>query len=397
MGGVTAPAVIFEGVWKKYQRGRRYDSVRELVPALAGALLRPGSRGGELGRQEFWALRDVSFAVQPGEALGVIGPNGAGKSTILKLLSRIIAPTRGRVDVRGRMGALIEVAAGFHPDLTGRENVFLQGAIMGMKRAEIVRKFAEIVEFAGVSDFVDTQVKHYSSGMQARLGFAVAAHLDPEVLLIDEVLAVGDLAFQHKVFERLKAMVRREIPVVIVSHQLDRVVELCRRAVLLTAGRVVRAGTAVECVAAYVDGEHLAEAGHGPAPVQLHAISEAAPALVHSGEPLTVRLQGAVVEPAGGSQAAVGVWVRSLPSEEFVFATHSAAFDLVLPVEGPFEVAVELEMNLGPGAYRVQAVVWSVPARTPWAFGPSTIVRVERALPAYGRAYLNPRMHLLAP
>src|SRR5438034_8166142 len=220
---MSQPAVMFDGVWKKFRRGERHDSLRDLIPAIARGVL-GRRRSNDLHDEEFWAVRDVSFEVQPGEALGIIGPNGAGKSTTLKLLTKILKPTQGRCEVRGRAGALIEVAAGFHPDLTGRENVYLQGAIMGMKRAEIVRKFAEIVEFAGVSDFVDTQVKHYSSGMQARLGFAVAAHLEPEVLLIDEVLAVGDLAFQHKVFERLKAMVRREIPVVIVSHQLDRVV-----------------------------------------------------------------------------------------------------------------------------------------------------------------------------
>src|SRR5215831_3422349 len=210
------PAVIFDGVWKKFRRGERHNSLRDLVPALAKRILRQGSSS-NLEQEEFWALKDVSFAVHPGQALAIIGPNGAGKSTILKLLTRILKPTRGRCEVHGRFGALIEVAAGFHQDLTGRENIYLQGTIMGMRRVEIDRKLEEIVEFSGIADFLDTQVKRYSSGMNARLGFSIAAHLDPEVLLIDEVLAVGDLAFQQKAFDRLKAVVRRNIPVVVVS------------------------------------------------------------------------------------------------------------------------------------------------------------------------------------
>jgi len=221
------PRVEFDRVWKKFRRGLLHDSLRDFLPALARSFAGGPARGEPLREGEFWALQDVSFRVEPGEALGIIGPNGAGKSTILKLLIGILRPTRGRALIQGRTGALIELAAGFHPDLTGRENVFLQGAIMGMKRGEIQRQFDRIVEFAEISEFIDTQVKRYSSGMSARLGFAIAAHLDPEVLVIDEILAVGDRAFQRKAFERLAEITRREIPVVIVSHQLERVAELC--------------------------------------------------------------------------------------------------------------------------------------------------------------------------
>src|SRR5262245_43166527 len=196
--------VVFERVWKKFQRGERHDSLRDLVPALARRVLGRRRPAQELEHREFWALRDVSLEVKPGEALGIIGPNGAGKSTALKVLTRILKPTRGVCEVRGRVGALIEVAAGFHPDLTGRENVFLQGVIMGMRRAEIARKLDEIVDFAGLQHTLDTPVKRYSSGMNARLGFAIAAHLEPDVLLVDEVLAVGDMAFQQKCFDRLE-------------------------------------------------------------------------------------------------------------------------------------------------------------------------------------------------
>jgi lipopolysaccharide transport system ATP-binding protein len=195
--------VRFERIWKKFRRGVLHDSLRDLVPALSRGLLRGRRRGG-LGEREFWALRDVSFEVRPGQALGIIGPNGAGKSTVLKLLTRILRPTAGCARVEGRVGALIEIAAGFHPDLSGRENVYLQGAMMGMRRREIARKFDAIVEFAELAPFIDTQVKRYSSGMNARLGFAIAAHLDPDVLIIDEVLAVGDYAFQRRAFGRIQ-------------------------------------------------------------------------------------------------------------------------------------------------------------------------------------------------
>src|SRR5712691_3698887 len=225
--------VVFERVWKKFRRGERHDSLRDLVPALVKRGFR-ARQPQELASEEFWAVEDVSFETRAGEALAIIGPNGAGKSTTLKLLTKILRPTRGRAAVAGRVGALIEVAAGFHPDLTGRENVYLQGAIMHMKRAEIARKFDEIVEFAGLGPFIDTPVKRYSSGMNARLGFSIAAHLDPDVLLIDEVLAVGDAAFQQKCFDRMRDLRKRGIPLVFISHNHVAVLELCGRALLIS-------------------------------------------------------------------------------------------------------------------------------------------------------------------
>jgi lipopolysaccharide transport system ATP-binding protein len=223
---MAEPAVLFESVWKKFRRGERHDSLRDLIPSVLTGLVRPVGAG-ELTKEEFWAIEDVSFEVKPGEALGIIGPNGAGKSTTLKLLTRILRPNKGRCSVTGRIGALIEVAAGFHQDLTGRENIFLQGAIMGMKRAEVVRKLDEIVEFAGVGEFIDTQVKRYSSGMNARLGFAIAAHLDPDALIIDEVLSVGDLSFQQRCVQRMFEFKRQGAAIVFVSHNLQAVSDLC--------------------------------------------------------------------------------------------------------------------------------------------------------------------------
>ena len=243
--------VVFDGVWKKFLRGERHDSLRDLVPALVRRALGRAKPAPELSASEFWAVRDVSFEVQRGEALGIIGPNGAGKSTTLKLLNRILKPTRGRCEIKGRVGALIEVAAGFHPDLTGRENIFLQGAILHMKRREIAAKFDQIVEFAGLQDFIETPVKRYSSGMNARLGFSIAAHLEPDVLLIDEVLSVGDMGFQQKCIDRMGEFKKQGATIVFVSHNLQAVAGLCDRALYLHDG--VRAlGPARDVIEQYV-------------------------------------------------------------------------------------------------------------------------------------------------
>ncbi len=201
--------------------------------------------------QEFWALQDVNFEVQRGEILGIIGRNGAGKSTLLKILSRVTAPTGGEVRVKGRIASLLEVGTGFHPELTGRENIFLNGAILGMTKAEIKRKFDEIVAFSGVEDFIDTPVKRYSSGMYVRLAFAVAAHLEPEILIVDEVLAVGDAEFQKKCLGKMKDVAGQGRTVLFVSHQLGSVVQLCTKGILLSQGSVAFIGDAKDAVDAY--------------------------------------------------------------------------------------------------------------------------------------------------
>jgi lipopolysaccharide transport system ATP-binding protein len=248
---MSSSPVVFDRVWKKFRSGQRHDSLRDLIPATAKRLLGRRPPQSELADKEFWALEDVSFEVTRGEALGIIGPNGAGKSTILKLLTKILRPNRGTSQVNGRIGALIEIAAGFHPDLTGRENTYLQGAIMGMKRAEVARRFDEIVEFAGVGEFIDTQIKRYSSGMNARLGFSIAAHLDPDVLIIDEVLSVGDMAFQQRCVERMGDFKRNGVTIVFVSHNLAAVSNLCDRAVYLKR-RPLAVGPATEVIDTYV-------------------------------------------------------------------------------------------------------------------------------------------------
>jgi ABC-type polysaccharide/polyol phosphate transport system ATPase subunit len=240
-------------VYKKFTRGERHDSLRDLIPALAKHAMRRAMRPMALKKEEFWALNDVCFEIQKGEAVGVIGHNGAGKSTILKHLSGIMRPTSGTVEVCGRLSALIEVGAGFHPDLTGRENVFLNGVILGMSRSEIRRKFDEIIEFAGLKEFVDTPVKRYSSGMHARLGFSIAAHLEPDILVIDEVLSVGDYTFQGKGIEKMKSVLRNGTTVIFVSHNLRAVADLCPRCLLLDHGRILADGPTTDILRTYMN------------------------------------------------------------------------------------------------------------------------------------------------
>src|SRR5262245_58792074 len=260
------PSVITaEGLSKRYTLGQRqrYGSLRESIASAFMAprhLLTAGDslRRASNGAPSIWALKDVSFDIQQGELIGIIGRNGSGKSTLLKILSRITEPTAGRVVVTGRVGSLLEVGTGFHNELTGRENVYVNGVILGMKRAEIARKFDEIVAFSEVGEFIDTPVKHYSSGMQMRLAFAVAAHLEPTILLVDEVLAVGDLAFQKKCLGKMGDVAREGRTVLFVSHDLTSVQVLCQRAIRLARGRVQGIGSVSSEINAYMAESRMA-------------------------------------------------------------------------------------------------------------------------------------------
>lgn len=246
-------SVRADHVFKRFRKGEIYDSLRDLIPALTGQMFRRKGLAADDTR-EFWALNDVSFEVKRGEAFGIIGHNGAGKSTMLKLLSRIMQPTDGQVIVTGRLSALIEVSAGFHKDLTGRENIYLNGTILGMSRSEIRSKFDAIVEFSGLEEFIDTPVKRYSSGMFARLGFSVAAHVDPDVLIVDEVLSVGDFVFQQKCLARMNQIIDRGTTVLFVSHNLRAVGDLCQRGILLDHGRVAAMGEMHDVINSYMHG-----------------------------------------------------------------------------------------------------------------------------------------------
>lgn len=256
-------AIRAENISKQYRIGRKQEKYKTLRDTLADAFKAPFRRTGKLLRgqatgaaeldETIWALRNVTFEVERGEVVGIIGRNGAGKSTLLKILSRITEPTEGFAEIHGRVGSLLEVGTGFHNELTGRENVYLNGAILGMKRSEIDCRFDEIVAFAEVDKFIDTPVKFYSSGMYLRLAFAVAAHLEPEILLVDEVLAVGDAGFQQKCITKVEGVGQEGRTVLFVSHNMPTIIRLCERAILLDQGRVLKDGPSHEVVAAYLN------------------------------------------------------------------------------------------------------------------------------------------------
>ncbi|MDB6139944.1 MAG: transporter-like protein [Verrucomicrobiaceae bacterium] len=253
---MAEPAISISGLGKRYrlrrQSAQSYTALRDVIQQGLQKLVKKSFREDTPVGEEFWAVRDITFQVQQGEVIGVIGRNGAGKSTLLKLLSRITEPTTGRIVLRGRVASLLEAGTGFHPELTGRENIFLNGAILGMSKTETLARFDEIVAFAEVDRFIDTPVKHYSSGMHMRLAFAVAAHLRPDILVVDEVLAVGDAAFQQKCLRKLDSSVASEgTTVIFVSHNMDSVLRLATRSIVLEAGRVRFEGSTKECVDLY--------------------------------------------------------------------------------------------------------------------------------------------------
>src|ERR1700732_2366454 len=253
------------------------------IPASSNSPKRWYKRGFARRSSEMWALRDVSFEVKEGEAVGIVGHNGAGKTTMLKLLSGITAPTRGQITIRGRLAGLVEVSSGFHPELTGKENIFLHGAMLGMRRAEIARKLSSIVEFSGVGQYIDVPVKRYSSGMYVRLGFSIAAHLDPDVLLLDEVLAVGDAAFQAKCLERIAELRKKGRTIVFISHDLAAVYRLCDRALLLNHGRVLMDGAARSVIDEYQqmtfasEGASLEDEADNETPARCTSVSFSSP------------------------------------------------------------------------------------------------------------------------
>jgi lipopolysaccharide transport system ATP-binding protein len=393
---MTAGRIEFTEVWKKFHYGEVNNRLRDAIPALVGRMLGRANPDEGLWTGEFWALQDVSFEVLPGQSLGLIGPNGAGKSTILKLLTRILRPTSGHCALHGRVGALIEVAAGFHPDLTGRENVFLQGAIMGMPRRQITSSFDEIVAFAGVELFIDTPVKRYSSGMQARLGFAIAAHLDPDVLVIDEVLSVGDAAFQQKAFDRVTQLVQRQIPVVVVSHQLEAITALCTQVILLDRGRVVRQGTPHECIAAYLGGAAgVRPPSSGDAAIRIESLALSSPT-VRSGESLTVRLDCSVRPDGWTEPDVVSVRVRSAATGEVLFSTGTRQLGVALPPAGDYSLTLDIQLNVARGLYLVESYVWDHLMSRESFVGPSAHVDVRGAEEFDGLVQMHPRLRLVA-
>ena len=388
---MSAPVVRFEQVWKEFRRGDVHDSIRDLVPAVFRRITGRGPDPKD-ARRHFWALRDLSFEIRPGEVLGIIGPNGAGKSTTLKLLNRIIEPTRGEALVSGTIGALIEVSAGFHPDLSGRQNVFLQGAIMGMRKEEVTRKFDQIVEFAGVEDFIDTPVKRYSSGMNARLGFSIAAHLEPDVLIIDEVLAVGDHAFQTKAFGRIKEMANAGAPVVLVSHQLDKVLEICTKAILLERGAIRLSGTPEECVNEYLhghreQGDTSRETEVGLSFLDMHGN---AGLTVRSGEEFSVVVRGNVREISTDPTHTIGLRVIETASGRHRSVVVGQQRGYPMPQDiGVFELRATMRMNLPPGSHYVDVFVFDAERHVAVLMGPRLQVEVLEHRPFWGDVQLD--------
>ena len=326
---MTIPAIRIERLGKRYSlsgahEGRpRYRTLRESMTGGVSTLARRLRRRGESPAEEFWALRDVSLEVAPGQVLGIIGRNGAGKSTLLKVLSRITRPTTGRVILNGRVGSLLEVGTGFHPELTGRENAFLNGSILGMSRREITRKFDEIVAFAEVEKFLDTPVKRYSSGMYVRLAFAVAAHLEPEILIVDEVLAVGDLAFQKKCVVRMGEVSRGGRTVLVVSHDIPMVSRLCSRVVWMRDGTVHRDGPPGDVIEDYYAFASRAYGREADVDLRAHPNYRANSARVLR----RLRVLGSDGQPATALPAGGGV------TFEIEFDPSAVAFDYVLGID----------------------------------------------------------------
>ncbi|MBL8986306.1 MAG: ATP-binding cassette domain-containing protein [Gemmatimonadetes bacterium] len=396
---MSSPAGRIEAIalGKKYRRGRQHDSLRDLIPAVARRLFSSRAESGRLRPEEFWALRDVSFDVGPGDSLGVIGHNGAGKSTLLRLLMRVTRPTTGRCRITGRLSGLLEIAAGFHPDLTGRENIWLQAAILGMSRADIQRRFTAIVDFSGIAEFIDTPVKRYSSGMMARLGFSIAAHVDPDALIIDEILAVGDQQFQAQAFGRIRELVTSGRPVILVSHQLPAVEELCRRAILLEHGTIVHEGAAAECVKHYLGtagttSRQLAE----DSPVTIDAVEAVDADLVRSGDRLKLRITASVGGPIDDHLEPIAVILRMTAGGTILAVVGSREAGLSLPTGGPVSLAVSLQLNVAPGIYSIEVVAWDKKREVALASGPPVSVQVQSGQQFLGLVQTHPEMRILS-
>lgn len=364
---------------KRYRIGAKHKHYTRTSEAVMDILLAPFRRLRQLGKpappeEVFWALDDVSFEVAPGEVVGIIGRNGAGKSTLLKILSRITAPTRGRVEIFGRIGSLLEVGTGFHPELTGRENIYLNGTLLGMKRREIDQKLDEIVAFSEIEQFLDTPVKHYSSGMYVRLAFAVAAHLEPEILIVDEVLAVGDLAFQKKCLGKMSDVAGAGRTVLFVSHGMAAVKSLCTRAILLNKGKIELIGDTDSVVSAYVGPEepvpvggivpnNIARTGTGTARLRRVALRDNVGKSIDRvflGQPFQVSAVYEVFQPIPQAVLEIGI---SNPARQRIAsaATFDGGGGPVNLQPGLWEFTAQIDVTLMPGEFALDCCIadWS--------------------------------------
>lgn len=351
------PRIQVHGLGKKFRRGSAHDSLRDLLPALTRRWL---GRSPSNGRDTFWALRHVDLTVEPGQAVGIIGANGAGKSTLLKILSRILRPDEGTVSVTGRLSCLIEIGAGFHSDLTGRENVYLNGSILGMPKSDIEAKFDAIVDFAELAEFIDTPIKRYSSGMYARLGFSVAAHMDPQFLLVDEVLSVGDYHFRTKCHRRMRKFLTDGVGVVFVSHNMDAVGALCDRCLLLHQGQVAFYGNTAEAIQRYYAVQHASpgdDNADSADPVRVRNVRLELPdgtpaASFSNGNRAVLRV---TLDSDIDAKVSIGMVIHS---ENNIMVADTATSRLMdksvqLNAGRRCEVAFEFTIRFCPGAYRL--------------------------------------------
>ena len=395
---MNTPSIVFENVSKSFRRTYTADSLRDALAAPFRKFLggRNGDRPIAADGKTFWALKDVSFRVHPGEVLGIIGPNGSGKSTTLKLLSRILRPDSGRIRVRGRVGALIELGAGFNPDLTGRENVFLNASILGMKRKEIERKYDRIVEFAELGEFMDTPVKWYSSGMFARLGFSVAAHLDPDVLLVDEVLSVGDVGFQRRCRDWMRRYRETGATVVFVSHNMSAVTSLCDRVAVLDRGKLLYVGSPGEAVKYYMETVlQRQESVSGPVRLVYSEVTNASGLPTRTfqpGEPCLIEL--ALASEADLSGVNLGITIGTREGVTAFRTTVTALTGRPLRLKAGETVRVRLALNMNLGARTYDVTTWIEDPRIPKTLFQCRVAEIvmEKAFDAAGVSYLDPTL-----
>ncbi|HEV7992274.1 MAG TPA: ABC transporter ATP-binding protein [Gemmatimonadaceae bacterium] len=383
--------LVFQQVSKRYLVKREIDGDANKHPWIRklNALRRR--------KELFWALRDVNFTVERGETVGIIGHNGAGKSTILKLLANITSPSDGQITINGRLSALIEVGSGFHPELTGRENIFLNGAILGMRRAEISEKLDSIVDFAGVRPFLDVPVKRFSSGMYVRLGFSIASHLDPDILLLDEVLAVGDAAFQEKCLSRIEALRRGGTTIVFISHDLAAVERICDRVILLRRGEVAATGSARDVITEYQQQIEPSRINTMKTAVEddrvvissltFRAPDGTRPAVFHSGDPLVAHIEFDAHEPV--KDAVFEVFVRTGDLTELCQLTTETSGEPIDLPRGPGTLRFDCrELALQPGMYHANVCVKErmAPEAINWQYHAATL-RVDPGKVTRGQFY----------
>jgi lipopolysaccharide transport system ATP-binding protein len=387
--------IEFRNVWKKFKRGEKLNSLRDTIPHLFKKTFSFNNDNG-LRREEFWALEDVNFEIKKGEVVGIIGPNGAGKSTILKLLSRILVPNKGKIEISGRLSALIEVTAGFHPELTGRENVYLNGTILGMTKREIDSKFDQILDFSGIAEFIDTPVKRYSSGMYSRLGFSVAAHMDPDILLVDEVLSVGDIAFQAKCTQKMRELLESNITIVLVSHNPTLIQSLCNRVILLQKGKIIKEGIPGEIIPYYQDIVYSVQEEE----LKKRVVNDGYKVRVNQGALVNILKislsdynSNVVDKFKVGESIFINVEFESqqrINSPRFTleiirsdgvlccFSDHTEDDFFIDSKKGKYSITMALEkINLASGIYMAKVSIWDAEMMHPYASGRKDIFRIE--------------------